>query len=97
MYDETIDVIEGRCLNREGKLAGSNLNMQDAVKNAIKFAGIDLAEALRMASTNPAHCLKRADEMGYIKCGYKASFVELDAQLNVIETSIEGHPGVADD
>jgi N-acetylglucosamine-6-phosphate deacetylase len=35
-------------------LAGSALKMDDAVGNAVRFAGIELTDAIAMASTVPA-------------------------------------------
>jgi len=93
LYGERIEVVDGRCLNSSGSLAGSDLNMCDAVKNAISFAGLDIVEALRMASTNPANAINRQDELGYIRPGYRACLVELDAQLNVVDTWIDGDQG----
>ncbi len=96
MNEETIQLSQGRFLSKEGILAGSNLNMQDAVKNTIKFTGLEITEALRMASTYPAHAIHKAAELGYIKAGYRACLVELDTELNVVETWIDGIPGRED-
>ncbi len=87
---ETITAVNGQCVNAAGSLAGSDLDMVSAVNNAVKFAGIDWQEAVRMASLYPAQALGIADQLGYIKPGYKANFVALDAQRNVKHTWING-------
>lgn len=90
LYGELVQVSGGRCLTQDGTLAGSSLNMITAVKNAIEFANLDVTEALRMAATYPARAINRDQELGLIKPGYRASFVELDEGLNVKETWVDG-------
>ncbi len=51
---ETITCSEGKCTNEAGTLAGSALDMASAVRNTVAMLGVDLAEALRMASQYPA-------------------------------------------
>ncbi|MEP1446150.1 MAG: N-acetylglucosamine-6-phosphate deacetylase [Paraglaciecola sp.] len=86
---ETIYAIEGRCTNAAGSLAGSDLDMNTAIKNAMKFARIDWMEAVRMASLYPAKAMGLDNQFGYIKPGYQASFVSLDYQQNVNSTWID--------
>ena len=52
--------------------------------------GIDLAEAVRMASTYPAQFLGLGHELGRIAPGYRANLVLADDQLNVLDTWIDG-------
>ena len=87
---ETITCRDGRCVNAGGTLAGSALDMAAAVRNTIAQAGIDRAEALRMASTYPADFLGVASNHGRIAAGCRADFVVLDEALNVRETWIGG-------
>lgn len=87
---ETIHAVDGRCTNAAGSLAGSDLDMNTAIKNAMKFARVDWLEAVRMASLYPARAIGLDHELGYIKAGYRANFVELDAQQNVVSTWING-------
>jgi N-acetylglucosamine-6-phosphate deacetylase len=67
-----------------GILSGSALTMAKGVKNLVDKTGIDLAEALRMASLYPARLLGMSNNLGMIKKGYKADLVFLDETLNVI-------------
>ena len=48
-----VEVKDGRCV-RNGTLAGSALTMDRAVRNVMQFAGLDLQQAVRAASINPA-------------------------------------------
>ena len=67
-----------------GTLSGSALTMAKCVKNCVEKAGIDLAEALRMASLYPARVIKTDNQMGRIAKGYHADFTILNQQLQVI-------------
>ncbi len=68
----------------DGTLSGSALTMMQCVKNGVYEAGIELEEALRMASLYPARLLQ-GSRMGRIEKDYEASFVVFDAELNLIE------------
>jgi N-acetylglucosamine-6-phosphate deacetylase len=74
----------------DGTLAGSDIGMIDAVRNAVKFAGVTLEEALRMASLYPATALGLADEMGRMQAGFRADLIELDDRLNIVGSWING-------
>ena len=73
-----------------GLLAGSNLDMITAVRNAASFAALNPSEALRMASSYPAKALGLDTELGYIRPGFRASFIEVDENLNLFRTWIDG-------
>jgi len=89
-----IEVTGGCCRTASGRLAGSDLDMISAVRNAVRFADIEPLEALRMASSYPARALGLENCVGFIRPGYKANFVELDDDLNLYRSWIDG--GVSD-
>ena len=76
----------------DGTLAGSNLTMDEAVRYAVNVVGVDLGDALAMASRVPATFLRRDSDLGRIAPGHLASLVHLDDELRVLETWIEGRP-----
>jgi N-acetylglucosamine-6-phosphate deacetylase len=76
----------------DGTLAGSVLTMDEAVRYAVNVLGLDLGDALAMASRVPATFLRRDSDLGRIAPGYLASLVHLDDELRVCETWIEGRP-----
>ena len=80
----------GRLQLEDGTLAGSNLTMDEAVRHCVSKLGVDLADALSMASLSPAAFLRRDDELGRIAPGYLASLVHLGDDLRVVETWIDG-------
>ena len=88
---ETITCNDGRCVNAQGTLAGSALDMASAVRNTVAQLRVDLAEAARMASTYPAAFLDIAATHGQIAKGYAADFVVLNEAIEVRETWIAGN------
>ena len=69
----------------DGTLAGSDLDMMSAVRYLVRQVGVELGEALRMASTYPAEFLKRSD-LGRIAAGARADLVHIDDDLKVKAT-----------
>ena len=76
--------LEGDKYVSNGILSGSALTMAKSVKNCVEHAGIELSEALRMASLYPAQVMKIDDRLGKIAKGYKESFVLMSDELEVI-------------
>jgi N-acetylglucosamine-6-phosphate deacetylase len=85
-----ISVADNMCIDEDGRLAGSDIDMATAVRNAPEMLDVDLAEALRMATLYPAQFLGLDHELGRIAPGCRANLVRLDERINVIETWIEG-------
>ena len=78
------------CVDEDGRLAGSNIDMASCVRNTVSLLGIPLPEAVRMASVYPAEFLGLSHELGRIEPGYRANLVLADDRLNVLETWIDG-------
>lgn len=74
----------GRLIGPGGTLAGAQLDMASAVRNAMAMMGAPLEDALAMAATTPARFLGLAHERGRIARGFGADFVRLNAELNVV-------------
>jgi N-acetylglucosamine-6-phosphate deacetylase len=90
LQGRTVHVKDGACRDEEGTLAGTALDMAQAVRNAVRLLGLELVEAIRMASQYPAEFLGRGAELGSIAPGYRANLVLCDEQLKVLETWIDG-------
>ncbi|WLR55622.1 N-acetylglucosamine-6-phosphate deacetylase [Mesobacillus subterraneus] len=80
---QEVSVADGKALLADGTLAGSILKMKDSLKNMMKFAGISLEEAVKLASENPARQLKVFDRKGSIASGKDADLVVLDQNHEV--------------
>jgi len=90
LQDKIIHVRDGACFDDRGRLAGSNLDMSGAVRNAVQLLGVGLDTASRMASANPAEFLGLGAELGRIAPGYRADLVLLGDDLTVRGTWIGG-------
>jgi N-acetylglucosamine-6-phosphate deacetylase len=83
-----VEVKEGRC-TADGKLAGSVLTMDNAVRNLARFAGWSLPQAVAAASRNPARVARLANK-GVLAAGADADFVVLNPAGEVLRTFIGG-------
>ena len=90
LQGKTITVADGVCSDANGTLAGTALDMATAVRNAVCLLDLDIVEAARMASEYPAEFLGLGDELGRIAPGYRANLVQVDDDLKVQRTWIEG-------
>lgn len=81
-----------RCVNEEGHLAGSALDMATAVRNCVRGAQIPLADALRMASSTPARFLGLEQTIGALRPGMRADLVALDRELRAAAVFMGGVP-----
>jgi N-acetylglucosamine-6-phosphate deacetylase len=86
---ELIRCENGKLSTASGTLAGSDLDMLAAVKNTVELVGLELDEAIRMASTYPAAMMSE-NELGAIKVGYTASLILIDDDFNLVRSWING-------
>lgn len=77
-------------LVKDGTLAGSGLTMDQALRNAVNWLGLDVPEAVKMVSTCPAEIIGASNRKGKLEAGYDADFVILDDRLEVVQTWIGG-------
>ena len=90
LHGDQISVLGGVCQNPDGTLAGSDLDMSQAVANATKLLGVSLTEAMGLASANPARMLGLDRETGSLQVGLAADLVELSDEGLVMRTWIKG-------
>lgn len=82
--------VSGPRCESEGRLAGSVLTLDLAVRNVMKMAGWSLAESVRLATLNPARMLGIEAKKGTLRVGADADMVVLSADGNVLKTIIAG-------
>jgi N-acetylglucosamine-6-phosphate deacetylase len=90
MQGRRIRVVDGVCVDENGTLAGSALDMASAVRNLMAFCGAPLGAAAAMASANPAAFLGLSGETGAIAPGLRADLVAVDPSLQVRRVWIGG-------
>lgn len=87
-----VEVRGDRC-EHEGKLAGSVLTLDRAVRNIMSFAGWDLQRAIRLATSNPANLLGISGERGSLAPGSIADLVALTPDGRIVQTIVAGCVG----
>ncbi|MFO7254306.1 N-acetylglucosamine-6-phosphate deacetylase [Limnochorda sp.] len=86
-----VDVVGGAArLAGQETLAGSTLTLERAVAWMVEAVGLSLAEAVQLASLNPARRLGVAHRLGSLEVGKDASLVLLDDALRVRLTLRQG-------
>jgi N-acetylglucosamine-6-phosphate deacetylase len=83
-----VNLKDGKCLS-DGKLAGSVLTMDRAIRNVMRFAQWDLQRALSLATLNPARVVGLAGA-GRLRVGAQADIVVLSPTGEVKKTIIGG-------
>ncbi|MBA4166663.1 MAG: N-acetylglucosamine-6-phosphate deacetylase [Chitinophagaceae bacterium] len=76
---------DGKYINSEGNLSGATISMGDAVRNAVNEVGIELQEAVEMATIRPALALGMENNTGKVKAGYPSVFTAFDESLKYFE------------
>lgn len=87
---KTIYNKNGLCVDDNGSLGGSSLTMINAIKNVVNHAGIELDEALRMATLYPARAIGVDNKLGRIHAGYIANLVVFTQDFEIVKTVVNG-------
>ena len=82
--------VKGDTCSHEGKLAGSVLTLDRAVRNVMEFASIGLWEAVRLATLNPARTVGVSGRKGALLTGADADIVVLSPRGEVVQTIVRG-------
>lgn len=97
--DQNEFMLNGRVVKRsEGRLtmndtlAGADLDMISAVRFVVNKIGLDVDEALRMASLYPAQVINRQNEVGQLISGARADFINLNSSLEIKSVWRAGQP-----
>jgi N-acetylglucosamine-6-phosphate deacetylase len=83
-----VEVKDGRC-TMDGKLAGSVLTMDRAIRNITRFADWSLHDAVRAATLNPARAVG-LKLRGVIAPGAEANIVLMSSTGEVLKTMVHG-------
>lgn len=86
-----VTVSGGVCRNSEGKLAGSTLTLDRALRNIVGL-GVPLAAAVRMLTLNPAALLGIEFKKGALRTGADADILLLDEGLQLTNVWVRGVP-----
>ena len=84
-----IDVSSAGVRTADGTLAGSDLALDQAVRNLVAFTGCTAAEAVSTVTSTPARLLG-LDDRGALEPGRRGDVVVLDTGLRVVATFVSG-------
>ncbi len=84
-----VEVRDGRC-ESHGKLAGSVLTMDRAVRNVMAFANLSFQDSIRMATLNPARVLGIEHRKGVLRVGADADIAAFSPAGEVLQTIVGG-------
>lgn len=87
---QAVTVRQGEARLASGRLAGSTLTLERAVRNVMDAAQVPLAQALQMATIVPAQSLGLATRKGSLEAGKDADLILLDERLEVALTMVRG-------
>ncbi len=82
--------VKGDHCDLNGKLAGSVLTLDRAVRNVMGFVPLTLENAVRLATLNPAHVLGVTHARGILATGRVADVVVLTPSGEVVATMVAG-------
>jgi N-acetylglucosamine-6-phosphate deacetylase len=83
LYDYEVTVAEGAARLADGRLAGSVLTMEEAVRNMIELAGLPIETVIPMATEVPARIAAISDRKGRIDRRYDADLVAMNDRFEV--------------
>ncbi|WP_411032604.1 N-acetylglucosamine-6-phosphate deacetylase [Shinella sp. BYT-45] len=83
---------DGRLTLADGTLAGADIDMASCVRYMRDVVGIELEEALRMASLYPAEAIGMTGRKGRLTHGHDADFAVIGEGVDVVSTWIGGTP-----
>ena len=86
----TILRMNGRLTLEDGTLAGADIDFAGSLKMLVDTVGVELAEALTMATRYPAEVIGRASELGTLGAGSRADFVSLGNDLSIQSVWVAG-------
>ncbi len=87
--DFDVAVAGGVVRNKEGKLAGSTLTLDRALRNIVSL-GVSLQDAVQMMTFNPARELGLEKTKGTLAPGADADLVFLNAELEIVKVVTRG-------
>jgi len=87
-HDATVK--DGKATLQDGTIAGSIATLNQCVRNMVQKVDVPLAEAVKMATLNPARAMGLANKVGSITVGKDANLAVIDENINVYLTMVKG-------
>lgn len=87
----TVYYKDGKCFSKDGTLGGSAVTMIESIEQCVKYVGIPLDEAIRMATLYPAKAISQEAHLGSVAPGKIANLAIFDNSYKVQATVVNGH------
>jgi N-acetylglucosamine-6-phosphate deacetylase len=88
---QSVTVTDNKAFLSDGTLAGSILEMKQAIQNFKEYTGCTIKDIIQITSTNPAKQLNVINRKGSIKPGKDADLILVDDHLDIHMTFCRGH------
>lgn len=88
---QKVFVKDGAARLASGSLAGSTLNLHQAVWNMVNFLDIPLHEIIKMATLNPAKAIFEDKDLGSVEIGKIADLILFDQDINIKNVIMGGN------
>ena len=86
----TVYYKDGKCFGEDGTLGGSAVTMIESIQQTVNYVGIELQEAIRMATLYPAKAIYVDDKLGSITAGKVANLTIFNNEYKVVATVVNG-------
>lgn len=86
----TVFYKDGKCFGTDGTLGGSAVTMIESIEQTVKLVGIELKEAIRMATLYPARAISVDHKLGSIEAGKIANLAIFSNDYKVDATVVNG-------
>lgn len=87
---KTVYVRDHKCYDANGTFGGSAVTMIEAIQNCVNEVGINLDEAIRMATLYPARAIRVDHQLGSIEAGKIANLTAFNHKFEVLGTAVNG-------
>jgi len=86
----TVYYKDGKCFGADGTLGGAAVTMIESIEQMVKFVGVELKEAIRMATLYPAKAISVDNKLGSIEAGKIANLAIFSNDYQVAGTVVNG-------
>lgn len=85
-----VTVRDGKATQEDGTIAGSAAVVNECVRNIHREVDVPLAQAVKMATLNPARAIGLSNRLGSLREGKDASLTVIDEDVNIYLAMVRG-------
>lgn len=90
LLDAKVIVKDGKATQEDGTIASSTALLNQCVRNMNQAVGVELSDAVKMATLNPARVIGASEFIGSLEIGKQADLTVVDEDFNVYMTMVNG-------